>query len=93
LGIELKLYLAMSIIGTAIQLLSGGFFGRFLDLSQEADGGLKKTHNTDRLTDTPWKKISASHIPDTQPDLFPAAIQHNFKSEKSRFRRKPSYTE
>jgi hypothetical protein len=38
LGIELKLYLAMSIIGTAIQLLSGGFFGRFLDLIRRLTG-------------------------------------------------------
>ena len=38
LGIELKLYLAMSIIGTAVQLLSGGFFGRFLDLVRKLMG-------------------------------------------------------
>jgi hypothetical protein len=38
LGIELKLYLAMSIIGTAIQIISGGFFGRFLDLIRRLMG-------------------------------------------------------
>ncbi|WP_455364294.1 hypothetical protein [[Eubacterium] cellulosolvens] len=32
LGIELEIYVAMSLIGTAIQFLSGGLFGRFLDL-------------------------------------------------------------
>jgi len=31
LGIELKVYIAMSILGTAAQILSGGIFGRFLD--------------------------------------------------------------
>lgn len=31
LGIEPKIYITMSIVGTAIQLLSGGLFGRFLD--------------------------------------------------------------
>jgi len=31
LGIEPKIYVTMSIVGTAIQLLSGGLFGRFLD--------------------------------------------------------------
>ncbi|MBS7645427.1 MAG: hypothetical protein QW569_04380 [Candidatus Bathyarchaeia archaeon] len=38
LGIELKVYLAMSIIGTAIQIVSGGFFGRFLDLVRRLMG-------------------------------------------------------
>ncbi len=31
LGIEFKIYIAMSILGTVAQFLSGGFFGRFLD--------------------------------------------------------------
>jgi hypothetical protein len=31
LGIEPEIYITMSIIGTAIQFLSGGLFGRFLD--------------------------------------------------------------
>jgi hypothetical protein len=31
LGIEFEIYITMSIIGTAIQFLSGGLFGRFLD--------------------------------------------------------------
>ncbi len=31
LGIEPEVYITMSIVGTAIQLLSGGLFGRFLD--------------------------------------------------------------
>ena len=31
LGIEPEIYITMSVIGTAIQFLSGGFFGRFLD--------------------------------------------------------------
>jgi hypothetical protein len=38
LGIELKLYLAMSIIGTVVQIISGGFFGRFLDLIRRLMG-------------------------------------------------------
>ncbi|MGC8849018.1 MAG: hypothetical protein ACP5QI_00915 [Candidatus Bathyarchaeia archaeon] len=38
LGIELKVYLAMSIIGTAVQIVSGGFFGRFLDLVRRLMG-------------------------------------------------------
>lgn len=32
LGVPLEVYVTMSILGTAIQFLSGGFFGRFLDL-------------------------------------------------------------
>jgi hypothetical protein len=38
LGIPFKTYLAMSIIGTIIQFLSGGFFGRFLDLVRRLMG-------------------------------------------------------
>ncbi len=32
LGVEFEVYVTMSIVGTAIQFLSGGVFGRFLDL-------------------------------------------------------------
>ena len=31
LGIKPEVYITMSILGTTIQFLSGGFFGRFLD--------------------------------------------------------------
>ncbi len=31
LGIEFEIYITMSVIGTAIQFLSGGIFGKFLD--------------------------------------------------------------
>jgi len=37
-GIELKVYVAMSIIGTVVQFLSGGVFGRFLDLVRRMVG-------------------------------------------------------
>ena len=32
LGIELEIYVAMSIVGTVVQFLSGGLFGKFLDI-------------------------------------------------------------
>jgi hypothetical protein len=38
LGIPFKTYLAMSIIGTVVQIISGGFFGRFLDLVRRLMG-------------------------------------------------------
>lgn len=38
LGIEPKVYLTMSIIGTAIQLVSGGIFGKFLDQIRKLTG-------------------------------------------------------
>jgi hypothetical protein len=34
LGIDFEIYITMSIIGTAIQFLSGGIFGKFLDFAR-----------------------------------------------------------
>ena len=31
LGVQIEIYIAMSILGTIIQFISGGFFGKFLD--------------------------------------------------------------
>lgn len=38
LGVPLEVYVTMSVLGTAIQFLSGGFFGRFLDLLRKLAG-------------------------------------------------------
>lgn len=38
LGIDLELFMAMSIAGTAAQFLCGGLFGRFLDLVRRMAG-------------------------------------------------------
>ncbi len=35
LGIKIEIYIAMSILGTIIQFISGGFFGKFLDFIRD----------------------------------------------------------
>ena len=35
LGVKIEIYIAMSILGTIIQFISGGFFGKFLDFIRD----------------------------------------------------------
>jgi hypothetical protein len=35
LGVKIEIYIAMSILGTIIQFMSGGFFGKFLDFVRD----------------------------------------------------------